>query len=234
MTEFGRLVVGTREELFERAVALAAGGRTGDVPFDIALSGGATPKDWFRWCAARKGLPPALARAGRFSVSDERCVPLHSEQSNFGQADRLFLSPLRVPPEQKQPWPVHLLPHEAAETYAASRKDRLGRVAAYDVCFLGMGEDGHMASIFPDSPLLADRSGRFFAAVEVPGRGWRLTVTPTGLAACRLIVVMVLGASKAAMLRAVFTGPSEPQRKPVQLLREWRERVVWLTDQTIS
>ena len=234
MTEYGRLVVGTKEELFARALALAAGGRTGEVRFDVALSGGATPKDWFRWCAARKGLPDPLAKGARFTVSAERCVPLHSEQSNFGQAERLLLSPLKVPAERQQPWPVHLLPNEAAAAYAEARKDAEGKPTAYDVCFIGMGDDGHTASIFPESPLLQDQSGRYFSAVDVPGKGWRLTITPSGLAACRLIVLMVIGESKAALLRKVLLGNFDPQKYPVQLTKAWRDRVVWLTDQPVG
>jgi 6-phosphogluconolactonase len=93
-----------------------------------------------------------------------------------------------------------------------------------------MGDDGHTASIFPGSPLLMEKEERLFAAVEVPGKGWRLTLTPAGLGACGLIVVMTWGASKAAMLKRVFTGAHDPAITPVQMLQRWRDRVVWLAD----
>ena len=93
-----------------------------------------------------------------------------------------------------------------------------------------MGDDGHTASIFPGSPLLKKGEHRLFAAIEVPGKGWRLTITPAGLRGCGLIVVMALGLPKAAMLKRVQAGPYDPAKTPVQILRECRDRVVWLVD----
>lgn len=234
MTECGKLVTGTREELFARALTLAADAGGGGQRFDVALGGGSTPREWFRWCVGKNALPAPLVQDARFTVSDERCVPLHSEQSNFGQAERYLLTPLRIPESRWQPWPVHLLPSDAAEAYAIARTEGRGSAAAYDVCFLGMGDDGHIASIFPGSPLLGEISGRFFAAVDAPGKGWRLTITPAGLAACRLIILMVLGEAKRPMLKKVFHGTADPREIPARLTRAWRERVVWLTDQSLA
>lgn len=234
-TDYGRLYVGSKEELFATAVALLTDhiGGPGGHGIDIALSGGSTPQEWYRWCVSKRALSADLVKSARFTVSDERCVPLHSEQSNFGQAERLLLDPLRVAASQRQPWPVHLLPHEAADAYVVSRTDGAGGIRAYDVCFLGMGEDGHTASIFPGSPLLNDGSGRLFSAVDVPGKGWRLTVTPAGLFRCGRIVVMALGAAKAPMLRRVLEGKFEPSATPVQLLKTVKDKVIILTDQEI-
>ncbi|MFT3781302.1 MAG: 6-phosphogluconolactonase [Nibricoccus sp.] len=231
-TDYGRVIVGTPEELFRTAVTLVAEAhgkpRTG--PFDWALTGGSTPKEWYRWCVENRAIPEAVLKSTRFTVSDERCVPLHSDQSNFGTAERLLLSPLGVPVTQQHPWPVHLLPAEAADAYEKSRVGFTAKPRGYSVCFLGMGEDGHTASIFPKSPLLLDTSGRRFAAIEVPGKGWRLTVTPAGLSDSELIVIMALGASKAAMLGRVFKSPYNPSETPVQLVKSWRDRVIWLVD----
>jgi 6-phosphogluconolactonase len=231
-TDYGRLIVGKREELFAYAVELAVGqqGKAGRKTFSWALTGGSTPQEWYRWCVASQAFPGKLLQETHFTVSDERVVPLHSDQSNFGNAERQFFTPLQVPVEHRHAWPVALLPAEAASAYAREWHDRAGADVAYDVCFLGMGDDGHTASIFPGSPLLKGNGHRLFAAVEVPGKGWRLTITPEGLGACGLIVVMTLGAAKAAMLKRVLTGPLDPVRTPIQLLRSCSHRVVWLTD----
>jgi 6-phosphogluconolactonase len=231
-TDYGRLIVGTREELFATAVELAVAQQAKHPrqAFSWALTGGSTPQEWYRWCVANQSIPETVTQHTHFTVSDERVVPLHSDQSNFGNAERQLFAPLKVPAEHQHPWPVALLPGEAASTYAREWHGRSGADHAYDVCFLGMGDDGHTASIFPGSPLLSDGARRLFAAVEVPGKGWRLTITPTGLAACGLVVVMTLGASKAAMLKRVLTGPHEPAKTPVQILRASRHRVVWLAD----
>ena len=229
-TDYGRLITGTREELFARAVELAAAQPLKAGNLSLALTGGSTPQEWYRWCVAGRKLPEGLLQAANFTVSDERCVPLHSDQSNFGNARRQLLEPLQVPLERQHPWPVEQLPAEAAATYARDWCDRAGAGRTYDVCFLGMGDDGHTASIFPGSDLLRGDGGRLFAAIEVPGKGWRLTITPTGLGSCGLIVILTLGAVKAPMLKRVLTGPYDPMRTPVQLVRTWRERVVWLVD----
>lgn len=235
-TGYGRLIVGPREELFAKAVALAVErqAKSAAPAFTLALTGGSTPAEWYRWCVAGRKMPESFLRAASFTVSDERCVPLHSEQSNFGNAQRLLLEPLQVAPERQHPWPVEKLPLEAAAAYTRAWHDRVGEGRTYDVCFLGMGDDGHTASIFPGSELLKGDGGRLFAAIDVPGKGWRLTITPTGLAACGLIVIMALGTAKAAMLKRVLTGAYDPTQTPVQQTRAWSDRVVWLVDEAAA
>lgn len=231
-TPFGRLCVAEKEELFARAVSLAADALSHSQgrPFSWALTGGSTPQEWYRWCAAGRMLTGELRARPVFTVSDERHVPLTSDQSNFGNAERLLLAPLGVPLEQRLPWPIDLPATEAAVRYEESFAARFGRNRAYDVCFLGMGDDAHTASVFPGSALLREPTRRLFTGVEVPGRGWRLTITPAGLSACGLIVVMTLGAGKKQALQRVFRGERDPLHAPAQLLGECAERVVWLVD----
>jgi 6-phosphogluconolactonase len=231
-TNYGRLIIGSREELFAKAVelALTQQSKSSKKTFSWALTGGSTPQEWYHWCVANRSIPENLVQTAHFTVSDERVVPLHSDQSNFGNAERLLLAPLQVPAEHRHPWPVAILPEEAVQAYARDWQGRAGQGRTYDVCFLGMGDDGHTASIFPGSPLLNEKEARLFAAVEVPGKGWRLTLTPAGIGACGLIVVMTLGAAKAAMLKRVFAGAHDPAKTPIQILTAWRDRVVWLAD----
>ncbi len=235
-TDYGRLIVGTREQLFATAVELAVEqqAKAAKKPFSWALTGGSTPQDWYRWCVTNRSIPERLHTTTHFTVSDERVVPLHSDQSNFGNAERELFTPLQVPIGHRHAWPVSMLPAEAASTYVDEWRGCFGDGRAYDVCFLGMGEDGHTASIFPGSPLLKTDEKRFFAAVEVPGKGWRLTITPAGLGACGLIVVMALGAAKAPMLKRVLTGVYDPSKTPIQILRNWHNRLVWLVDKAAA
>jgi 6-phosphogluconolactonase len=232
-TPYGRLIVGAPTELFARAAALLEAQRARCAPgnFLWALTGGSTPKDWYRWCAAEKALSAGLLGAAHWTVSDERCVPVAGEESNFGNADRLLLTPLGVPLAHKHPWPVdELAPAAAAADYARRIANLAGAGKTYAGCFLGLGPDAHTASLFPGSPLLADDGGRLFAAADVPGKGWRLTITPAGLRACGVIVVMALGETKAPALRRVLAGPHEPRRNPAQILKTCADRVVWLAD----
>ena len=235
LTDYGWLIVGEKEKLFAHAaerVALAATdlAEAGGRPLLCAFSGGSTPQDWYRWCVQTGALPAAVTATAQFTVSDERCVPLADDQSNFGHADRLLLEPLGVPAAHRQPWLVALPAAEAAAAYAQTVARLAGPGRAFDVCFLGLGDDSHTASLFPGSPLLRDDGGQLFAAVEAPGKGWRLTITPAGLRACGQIVVMAVGAGKARALQRVLRGPADPANVPAQILRTCADRVVWLVD----
>jgi 6-phosphogluconolactonase len=244
ITDHGRLCVGEKEELFARAVALAAAqqARATSKNFTWALTGGSTPLEWYDWCVRTRAFPPALLAAAHFTVSDERHVPLVSEESNFGHAMRRLLDPLAVPSGRRHPWPVRLSPSEAAEAYRRAWAALVGPGRAYDVCFLGLGDDAHTASIFPGSPLLsafakatADKPADSSAGLELfvaldTSKGPRLTITPAGLRACDLIIIMTHGAEKAPALKRIFSGPYDPLKAPAQILRTCADRVVWLVD----
>lgn len=195
----------------------------------VALSGGSTPKAFYAWAVANRVLRPETLARVEWHVSDERCVPLDSADSNFGNAARGLLDPLGVPAGRRFPWAVDRAPAEAAAAYErfwrAAGRDRL-----YDLCLLGLGDDSHIASLWPSCPLVAADGGARFAATEWPGRGWRLTVTPSGLALCGSVVVLVNGAAKAPALRAVCRGAEDARVHPGQLLRRMADRVTWLAD----
>lgn len=231
-SDFGRVIIGGKEELFSKAVELTEAQRRVARPgrFIWALTGGSTPAAFYQWCVATGALSEALVSETHFTVSDERHVLLSSPDSNFGNAERALLSPLDVPDERRHPWMVAWPVAEAAEAYRKTMLILAGPGRAYDVCFLGMGDDCHTASLFPGTPLLRDDGGLLFGGQEVPGKGWRLTITPTGLRACGLVVVMALGAGKAEALQRVLRGPSDPLNVPSQILKNCADRVVWLVD----
>jgi 6-phosphogluconolactonase len=232
-TAFGQFIVGTREELFAEAARLGAAtcAKPGS---SWALTGGSTPLEWYRWVVAAGAIPTEVARQTHFTVSDERFVPLADKQSNFGNATNLLFDPLEVPAEHRHPWPVGLAPEAAAPAYADTWAATFGAGRAYDVCFLGMGDDAHTASWFPGSPLLTDDGARLFAGIDVPGKGFRLTITPTGLRACGQVIVMTLGAAKAPALRRVLSELYRPTALPSQILRTLAAKVTWLVDEAAA
>jgi 6-phosphogluconolactonase len=232
-TAYGKLRVGARDALFARLADLMESGCAGRArPFTIGLTGGSTPKAFYEWAVRESAIGPATRRRAVWSVSDERMVPLSHPDSNFGNADRALLRPLDIPGQAKLPWPVSVDPHSAATAFQMRLHDRFGSDRAFDLCLLGMGDDGHTASIFPASPLLIIESGDHFAPVEVPDKGWRLSITPQGLAACARIVVMVTGAAKAARLAEVLRGPGGAY--PIQLLAGLAARTEWLVDEAAA
>lgn len=235
-TEFGHFCVGEKETLFEKALFLVREQKQASLPhaFSWALTGGSTPAAFYRYCIEKEELGSSLIAETVWTTSDERCVSHQSEESNFGNADRQLLTPAGVRTEDKLPWPTELSPVEAAEKYTRDWSVRMGEDCSYDMCFLGMGDDCHTASIFPGSPLVSDPIDGLFAAVEVLGKGWRLTVTPMGLEKAKRIVVMALGSGKTKALKEVFEGGYDPRNKPIQLLKNCAARVWWLVDEAAA
>lgn len=231
-TKAGRLAIGDRAEVFREAVALAARAWDGNHggPFFWALSGGSTPVDWYRWCVATGAIGGALLGATEWFTSDERHVPLASDDSNFGVADRLLLTPLCVASAKKHRWPVELPAGACASAFEERFRSLRRADSAFDLCFLGLGGDGHTASLFPGCALVKRNDSAFFAAVEVPGKGWRLTIAPRGLHACGSIVVMALGAGKREALSRVLAAEGSLDETPARLLREMGDKVTWLVD----
>lgn len=230
------MVVGTQAELFGEALKIAGAAHAAARPgrFIWALTGGSTPAAFYKWCVETNALPNELVNGTHYTVSDERHVLLSSADSNFGNAERQLLAPLSVATDRRHPWMVAWPVAEAAEAYRRTMLILAGPGKAYDLCFLGMGDDCHTASLFPQTPLLKDDGGLLFGGQEVPGKGWRLTITPTGLRACGKIVVMALGAGKADALHRVHRGPDDVLNVPSQVLKTCADRVVWLVDEAAA
>jgi 6-phosphogluconolactonase len=216
--------------------AVAARGR-----FTVALSGGNTPPLLFRLlsgdghAAFRASIP--WSRVHIF-WGDERHVPPDAAASNYRMAKETLLDSVPVPSGQ-----IHRMMAErvnaadAAREYEATLQTAFGletgAMPVFDLMLLGMGPDGHTASIFPGSPLLGPEApcGALVAAPWVESQGtFRLTLTPQVILASRLSVVLAAGASKAAMLKTVLEGPADPMRYPSQILRGAHGRVVWVAD----
>src|SRR4051812_2583227 len=119
-TPYGRLIVGDEPELFQRAIDLVAAQKaqhTSSRPFTWAFTGGSTPQAWYRWCVQKKSLPTDLTSSTHFTVSDERHVPIESDQSNFGNVQRLLLEPLHVDPQRCHAWNTALEPKATVADY---------------------------------------------------------------------------------------------------------------------
>lgn len=227
-TALGTVVIAETEACYQflaqqiNALALQTGRRS------VGLTGGSTPQAFYRWAVLQKAISTEARLRLFWSVSDERLVPLESTESNFGNADRLLLAPLQVPPAHKLVWPVNVDPHSAARVFNRRWNETVGAGKCFDLCLLGLGDDGHTASIFPCSPLLKVDFPEHFTCVEVPGKGWRLTVTRAGLGHCREITVLVWGEGKRAIAQKLFSA--EPGTYPAQLLGQYQQRVTWLLD----
>lgn len=176
--------------------------------FRVALSGGSTPKLLYRELATF-GDQIAWKRL-EFYWGDERFVPHDDPRSNYRMARETILDAVPVDPAKVHPIPTDGDPQSAAIRYERLLKqaygaDRLGPRPLFDLVLLGLGEDGHTASLFPGSPLLTETE-RWVAAAIVPSAEPRITLTFPSLEASRAILFLVTGDQKALAVQRVLAG----------------------------
>jgi 6-phosphogluconolactonase len=186
-------------------VGAAAGGG------HVVLAGGSTPKAAYNQLVDAVGDVGINLTATTFWFGDERCVPPDDERSNFLMVKRAMLD--RLPPEN-QPR-VHRVQGELGPAEAADAYERDLREAGppeFEMLLLGVGPDGHVASLFPDQPSLSERS-RLVVGVEQAGLEPfvpRVSFTLPAVASARRVVVLVAGSSKADAVAAAFGPESQP------------------------
>jgi len=206
--------------------AIAARGR-----FVIALTGGSTPKVLYRLLAS-----PVFAGAidwVRVHVfwGDERCRPPDDPASNYRMARETLLDHVPVPPAQVHRMHGEDEPEQAAAAYEhdlrATFPDGLAR---FDLVLLGMGANGHTASLFPRLSAVRERQRWVVAEHVAEVSMWRITLTPVALNSAAEIVIVVAGADKAAMLARVLEGPRAIDELPVQAIAPEAGSLTWLVD----
>jgi 6-phosphogluconolactonase len=221
------------EALSRRAAALAAARARQAVRdrgrFLLALSGGGTPARTYELL----GGPPLRDQVAwpqvHFFWGDERCVPSDDPRSNYRLARAALLD--RVPVEWLQVHPMlcGADPGQAARRYEDLLRRELPEPGAgFDLAFLGLGADGHTASLFPGQKPPA---GCWVTPVRRAGEKiFRLTLTPQVLNRSRLVVFLVSGPDKAAALQAALAGDSDPLNLPARGIRPVAGEVRWLVD----
>lgn len=206
--------------------AVAAGGR-----FSVALSGGETPQPMYRMLAEEPLRSRIPWEGVHLFWGDERCVPPAHPRSNFGMANRSFVSRVPIPRENVHRMEGEIPPERAAERYARELRAFFGPgVPRFDLLHLGLGPDAHTASLFPFDPLLRERE-RTVAVALLRERGeYRITFTLPVLKAARRVEFLIVGADKAEVVRAVVQGPLDPFRLPAQNVRPESGELVWMLD----
>ncbi|MDD5200544.1 MAG: 6-phosphogluconolactonase [Terrimicrobiaceae bacterium] len=190
--------------------------------FSLSLSGGNTPKPVYEAFARR---PVDWSRVV-ITFGDERCVPPDDAQSNYLMARRTLLDAVPIPPENVLRMRGEIAPAEAAREYEAGLRARAeGGVFRHDLILLGMGPDGHTASLFPGTPALTERE-RLVVENYVPKMEmWRVTFTYPLLDAARHVCFLVNSAGKDDVLNEVFGGTSD---YPCAAVSPTDGRLTWL------
>jgi 6-phosphogluconolactonase len=205
--------------------------------FSIALSGGSTPKVLY----GLLGSEPYRDQIDWSKVdifwSDERCVPPDSADSNYHMAREVLLSRVPLSPQQVRRMPADQPDHDAAaQAYTHEMRQSFGTsgIPHFDLIQLGMGPEGHTASLFPHQASLHEQQ-RLVIYVNVPKPPPpRLTFTPPILNAARHVLFLVTGAEKADAVQAVLEGDYNPEEYPAQIVRPASGEVVWMLDEAAA
>lgn len=208
--------------------------RIANGPVSMAVSGGSTPRRMFEILAEPGQRHPVPWERLRLFWVDERPVPPEHPDSNYGMTRRTLLDHVPLPESQVFPFRTgELPPGEAAEAYEAVLRNWVSMangLPRFDLILLGMGDDGHTASLFPHSPALSENT-RWVVANPVEKLGVsRLTLTFPVILNAAEARVLVSGPEKIPALRAVMEGPDDPETWPAQRLMTMGERLTWMLD----
>ena len=216
-------------EAAERVIAAARRAAGEGRTFSIALAGGGTPKALYELLATA----PYKARIDwpRVEVffGDERTVPPDHKDSNYRMAREALLSKVPIPGDNVYRMAGERDPQTAAREYGQTLKEKFGE-GGLDMVLLGMGDDGHTASLFPETEALDEKKHRAVANFVPKLNTWRLTLTAPFINRARDVIVLVSGAGKAQRLQEVLEGTPDPRRLPVQLVRPTDGRLTWIVD----
>lgn len=202
----------------------------------LVLSGGSTPKAIYQLL----GAEPLRSQLDWNNIhlfwGDERCVPPTHAESNYRMTNRALLEKIEIPDKNIHRIPGEREPRAAAESYEQEIRNfftlNANELPQFDVTLLGMGDDGHTASLFPDTTIL-NETNRLVAEVFVPKfNAHRISMTFPVLNNSRTILFLVSGASKAGILREVLEG--EPTRFPVQRVQPANGTLHWFVDATAA
>ena len=208
----------------------------------VSLTGGSTPRRLYALLgdATHPWRHRIDWRRLHLFWGDERHVPPEHPDSNFGMARAALLDHVPVPPSQ-----IHRMRGEIADANEAAhdyeKELRAGFADAgrseptFDIMLLGLGEDAHIASIFPGSDLLRIERDDRVAAIRAPhSSAWRITLTPAALLDARTVLMVVAGDRKAPAVHAAIEGPLDISRWPAQILRQAGGRVEWTLDRAAA
>ena len=226
-------VAAAAAELFAESVVNAAKARG---VARIAISGGSTPKLMFELLA--DPVQPFLARIPWAQLQlfwvDERCVPPDHAESNYRMTREAMLDKVPLPAANVHRMEGELDPEEAASRYESEIRNAFrlegAETPTFDLILLGLGPDGHTASLFPHTEGLHELA-RIVIANDVPQKGaWRITLTWPVIVQGRAVAFLIEGEQKAAVIRTVFTDAYDPETYPAQLIRPASGRLTLLLD----
>jgi len=226
------------KEIAEAAAKLfatwAAGAVSARGRFIAALSGGKTPAGIYTLLAkAPFASQIPWARVHLF-WGDERCVPPDHADSNYRLVRELLLDYVPIPAANVHRVPAEMDPVEAAARYEGKLRAFFAPhgngFPVFDCILLGLGEDGHTASLFPGTRVIRESARWVLGHYVDAQKGWRITLTPPVINAARTVVFIAAGSGKAAVVKEILEGPLRPDTLPAQIVKPAGGDLVWMLD----
>jgi 6-phosphogluconolactonase len=202
--------------------------------FFVALAGGTTPKNAYELLAREPRRGQVDWKHVHVYFGDERCVPPESPDSNYRMAMQAFLRTVNLPEDHIHRMHGEEEPAQAARAYADLLIQTMGDLPRYDLIMLGMGADGHTASLFPGSDPLADNERLVRAPYVEKLSAFRITLTPRVINNARHVAIATEGLPKAPALYAVRKGPYDPQTHPIQIVAPSNGLLSWFVDRAAA
>jgi 6-phosphogluconolactonase len=201
--------------------------------FHIAISGGKTP-DLLFFALAKKYSDSRLWQKIHFWWVDERMVPPDDPESNFGVAQKLLFSQISIPEENIHRIKGENTPGEEALSYGALIQENLPQHdgwPVFDLILLGMGDDGHTASIFPDQMHLLDSKQVCEVAIHPQSGQKRVTLTGKAISAALKVCFLVTGSNKAERLSEIWNNPGKSNLLPAAHIHPENGELIWYIDE---
>jgi 6-phosphogluconolactonase len=196
--------------------------------FTVALAGGSTPKELYKLLATKNLAWNNVI----FFFGDERNVPISSDDSNYKMADEALFKPLNINEENIYRWQTELgSPKIIASDYA----EKINTIApTFDLILLGMGDDGHTASLFPHTKALHEINKTATENWVEKLNTWRFTLTFKTINNARNIIFLIKGVDKAEVLHEVLHGEFRPVELPSQNIKPENGELLWLLDENVA
>ena len=225
----------------EHIVQLASDAAAKNEMFTMVLSGGSTPRPLYTLLASRAFAKSIDWPRVHVFWGDERCVPPEDPRSNYRMARETLLDAVPLLPGnihrihgEKEPQLAAAAYEQELRSFFGSRVPDEPPPVGFDLVLLGMGDNGHTASLFPGMTAVTERV-RWVMAQYIEGVStWRITLTPVVINAAKNVTFVVSGAEKAWRLRDVLEGPIQPEVLPAQIIRPARGRPLWLIDKAAA
>lgn len=211
-------------QLYEKSVAEKG-------TFTIALSGGSTPKKLYELLVQAPYVKKINWKNIYVFWSDERCVPFYDEENNSHMASIALLNNVPIPKENIFPVPVNFEPAKAAARYEQMIKTFFKeKEPRFDLILLGLGEDGHIASLFPGTDILNERKAMVKEVYLAEKKTYRVSFTVPIINNAKHVLFLVTGKEKASVIARLFSKPVKKNILPAQLVKPVKGDLLWFLD----